>query len=297
MAVTPSTPALCVLLALLLTACSSTPPSRYSQKHDTAPPLKLDPERIRDAVPRPVLIKAAGNKSPYQVNGKQYRVMSEQQASQYQQQGTASWYGTKFHGHLTSNGETYNMYRMSAAHKSLPIPCYVKVTNLDNGRTAIVRVNDRGPFHGDRIIDLSYAAATKLGYADKGVARVSIEIIDARRLQIASSKKQSSSNKQLRPVVSIEPTVVDAVVAGSAAASASPPYLQAAAFSQLASAEALRQQLLGLLDAPVTISSRSFNSLTLHRVRIGPLDGLADAERIRQLLMLENLGKPHLVYD
>jgi rare lipoprotein A len=291
------TTALWVLLALLLAACSSTPTSRYSQKYDAAPPLKLDPERIRDAEPRPELIKAAGNKSPYQVNGKHYRVMSEQQASRYRQQGTASWYGTKFHGHLTSNGETYNMYRMSAAHKSLPIPCYVKVTNLDNGRAAIVRVNDRGPFHGGRIIDLSYAAATKLGYADKGVARVSIEVIDARQHQLAGSKKPPRNHQQAGSAVSAESAAVDAATAGSEAASASQPYLQAAAFSQLASAEALREQLLGLLDTPVTISSRSFNSVTLHRVRIGPLDAQADAERIRQLLMLQNLGKPHLVYD
>lgn len=289
------TTALCLLLAVLLAACSSTPPSRYSQKQDTAPPLKLDPDRILDAEPRPEPIKSYGNKSPYQVNGKQYRVMSEQQASSYREKGTASWYGTKFHGHLTSNGETYNMYRMSAAHKSLPIPCYVKVTNLDNGRTAIVRVNDRGPFHGGRIIDLSYAAATKLGYADKGVARVNVEVIDAYQYQLARGKKQPPPAvvvEQPAPIIaaSAPAATVPATVDGQA-------YLQAAAFSQMESAEALREQLLGLLNAPVTISSRSFNSVTLHRVRIGPLDAVDDAERITRLLLLENLGKPHLVYD
>jgi rare lipoprotein A len=289
------TTALCLLLALVLAACSSTPPSRYSQKQDTAPPLKLDPDRIADAEPRAEAIKLYGNKSPYQVNGKQYRVMSGQQASGYHEQGTASWYGTKFHGHLTSNGETYNMYRMSAAHKSLPIPCYVKVTNLDNGRTAIVRVNDRGPFHGGRIIDLSYAAATKLGYADKGVARVNVEMIDAYQYQLARSKKQPQpAGVAAQPAPVVAASAAPATVPGTADAQ---PYLQAAAFSQMASAKALREQLLGLLDAPVTISSRSFNSVTLHRVRIGPLDAADDAERITKLLLLENLGKPHLIYD
>jgi rare lipoprotein A len=274
-----------MLLALVLAACSSTP-SRYSQKHDAAPPLRLEAARIRDAEPRPEAIKAAGNKSPYQIKGKKYWVMSPRQARDYRQQGTASWYGTKFHGHLTSNGEIYNMYRMTAAHKSLPIPCYVRVTNLDNGRTAIVRVNDRGPFHGDRIIDLSYAAATKLGYASSGVARVSVEVIDAQQYQLA--RAQQATAAVARPA---------AAVAKAPASRPSQPYLQAAAFSQMASAQALREQLLALIDVPVTISTRSFNSTTVHRVRIGPLDAVADAERISAVLVMENFGKPHLVYD
>ena len=275
-----------IALIMALAACSSSPPSRYSQRNDTAPPLKLDPDRIRDAVPRPVKVVAAGNKSPYQINGKKYWVMTGQKATGYRQRGTASWYGTKFHGHKTSNGETYNMYRMSAAHKSLPIPCYVRVTNLDNGRVAIVRVNDRGPFHGGRIIDLSYAAATKLGYADKGVARVSIEVIDPHQYQLAK--------KNVAPAPDKAPG--DAVLPGKREYLRQ-RYLQAAAFSDFSSAEALRKQLLVLVDVPVTISSRSADSTTLHRVRIGPLVELADAERISAMMMMKNLGEPHLVYD
>lgn len=266
-----------MLLMVLLVACSSTS-SRYSQKHDTAPPLKLDHTRIRNAEPVPVQVKSAGNKSPYQINGKKYWVMSEKQARGYSQKGTASWYGTKFHGHKTSNGETYNMYRMSAAHKSLPIPCFVRVTNLDNGREAIVRVNDRGPFHGNRIIDLSYAAATKLGYADKGVARVSIEVIDPQRHQTAKRRQTQSS-----PKVASTP--------------APQRFLQAAAFSEKGSAEALRKQLLALVDVPVTITSLTNDSPVLHRVRIGPLPRVEDADRISAILMMQNLGTPHLVYD
>lgn len=275
------TTAVCLLLALVLAACSSAPPSRYSQKYDSAPARKLDPDRIADAEPRTEVIKAAGNKSPYRVFGKSYRVMDQQSARNFRQQGVASWYGSKFHGHLTSNGETYDMYQMSAAHKSLPIPCYVRVTNLDNGRTAIVRVNDRGPFHGDRVIDLSYAAATKLGYSDKGVARVSVEVIDAEQYQLARRQKQTVPT-------SIRAEEVDSTI--------SQIYLQAAAFRQFESAEALRQRLLVLLDKPVLIFSSSSNDATLHRVRIGPLDAESEAERISALMARENYSRPHLVY-
>jgi len=95
----------------------------------------------------------------------------------YRERGMASWYGTKFHGHKTSNGETYDMFAMTAAHKTLPIPCYVRVTNVANGRQVVVRVNDRGPFHSGRIIDLSYAAATKLGIVKNGSAAVEVETV------------------------------------------------------------------------------------------------------------------------
>ncbi len=281
------TTAVCLLLALVLAGCSSAPASRYSQKHDSAPQRKLDPDRIADAEPRTEVIRAAGNKSPYQVFGKTYRVMDAASARNFRQQGVASWYGSKFHGHLTSNGETYNMYQMSAAHKSLPIPCYVRVTNLDNGRTAIVRVNDRGPFHGDRIIDLSYAAATKLGYSDKGVARVSVEVIDAEQYQLARRQKQA------RPAPAVSAIKARPVKADSAI---SQLYLQVAAFRQFESAEALRQRLLSLLDAPVLIFSSSNNDATLHRVRIGPLGAPSDAERISAVMARENYSKPHLVY-
>ncbi len=111
------------------------------------------------------------------VLGKSYNVMDTEAG--YSERGVASWYGGKFHGHKTSNGEVFDMYLASAAHKSLPIPSFLKVTNLDNNRSIIVRVNDRGPFHGDRLVDLSYAAAVKLGYADRGTARVQLDAIIA----------------------------------------------------------------------------------------------------------------------
>lgn len=162
--------ALCIAL-ILVQGCA--PSGRYKDKYDSAPvrPPTLteqqDPRIIHEPVGR-------GN-LPYKVFGKHYTPMKER--SPFSQKGTASWYGKKFHGHLTSNGEVYNMFGMSAAHKTLPLPSYVRVTNLANNKSAIVRVNDRGPFHQDRVIDLSYAAAFKIGVYDTGTANVNIELI------------------------------------------------------------------------------------------------------------------------
>ena len=167
-----------VLLGLaLLQGCSSAEKksagdeyqaTRYSQDQDAAPLKHIGPDDVSDAVPRADPILAAGNKSPYTVNGATYEILKDYR--NYKERGTASWYGSKFHGHETSNGEIFDLYAASAAHKTLPLPTYARVTNLDNGRSVVVRVNDRGPFHGGRLIDLSYAAAVKLGYMEKGVS-------------------------------------------------------------------------------------------------------------------------------
>lgn len=150
-----------------------------------------DPAIVKDsapAAPPPALAslpdpvvrndpKSHRGNNPYRVFGKHYQVMDS--AAGYDQVGQASWYGTKFHGRTTSSGETYDMYELTAAHRSLPIPTYVRVTNLQNGKASIVRVNDRGPFHADRIIDLSFAAAVKLGFERRGTARVRVESLAA----------------------------------------------------------------------------------------------------------------------
>ncbi|MDX1452372.1 MAG: septal ring lytic transglycosylase RlpA family protein, partial [Oleiphilaceae bacterium] len=163
---------LVVCLSICLAACST---SRYSMRHDKAPTGDFDASGVPDAIPVWEPLSPQGNRSPYTVRGKQYRILPS--AAGYREEGIASWYGLKFHGELTSNGEIYNMYAMSAAHKSLPLPTYVKVTNLSNQRSVIVRVNDRGPFHSERVIDLSYAAAKKLGFDKQGTARVLLEAI------------------------------------------------------------------------------------------------------------------------
>ena len=174
-----------VFLAVM--ACSSAPApeqaaespnkGRYSISQDRAPTRIVDLSVIPEVIPQPLNRTMAGNRSPYTVLGKSYQVLPTEEG--YFERGVASWYGEKFHGHKTSNGEVFDMYQVSAAHKSLPIPSFLRVTNLDNNRSIVVRVNDRGPFHGDRVIDLSYAAALKLGYADRGTARVQLESIVA----------------------------------------------------------------------------------------------------------------------
>ena len=182
---------------------------------DSAPRGKVDVSKIKDPVPHYLPKSKRGNHSPYKVFGKTYRVMKS--AKGYRKTGVASWYGTKFHGRDTSSGQPYNMYEMTAAHKHLPLPTFVRVTNLENGRKVIVKVNDRGPFHGKRIIDLSYAAAIKLGFAKKGTAKVHVEAItfDAPKVpnhlasKAQSTKTQSSkpsannvqSSKNVQPVV------------------------------------------------------------------------------------------------
>ncbi len=172
------------LLALLtlLTGCGSVPGHLPlpGEPHD-GPPVEVPPDLadLPDPVPHQEPKSVLGNPVTYTVEGRTYRVMSS--AGGYFATGTASWYGRKFHGRRTSSGESYDMFKLTAAHRSLPIPTYVKITNLKNGRTAVVRVNDRGPFHNDRLIDVSYAAAVKLGFADTGTAPVRIEVVDQAR--------------------------------------------------------------------------------------------------------------------
>ncbi|RJX71678.1 septal ring lytic transglycosylase RlpA family protein [Vibrio sinensis] len=162
-----------VLAGAILSGCS-TSSKRYDIDDDIAPEKPISVEHIEDAVPQYEPYSLGGN-SDYTLRGQRYEIIKEPQG--FTEKGQASWYGKKFHGHLTSNGEIYDMYSMTAAHKTLPIPSYVKVTNTDNGKSTIVRVNDRGPFHPGRIIDLSYAAATKLDVIRTGTANVEIEVI------------------------------------------------------------------------------------------------------------------------
>lgn len=254
-----------LLAALLLAACS-TPTVK-----DGPPARDVDISRIPDAVPRVEPITAAGNKSPYEVFGKRYVVMPTSKG--YRETGLASWYGSKFHGRHTSNGEPYDMFAMSAAHKSLPIPTYVQVTNLDNGRKVIVRVNDRGPFHSDRIIDLSYVAAKKLGFADHGTARVEVVAIDPARFQRNTVEAPSMAN-----------------------AAPSGTFLQTGAFTSASAAEQRRIELQQKLGHSVVVREDEVGGRTLFKVLVGPI---ADHELLAQLqttlAQLENL-KTFVVY-
>ena len=160
-----------LLITFILTACST---GRYEDAHDSIPSRLPNQSELKDAIARAEPHSRGGNKN-YRVRGIDYKVLNS--AHGFEQTGIASWYGKKFHGHLTSNGEIYDMYAMSAAHKNLPLPTYLKVTNLANNKSVIVRVNDRGPFHQSRIVDLSYSAAYKLDMLKSGTAKVKITAI------------------------------------------------------------------------------------------------------------------------
>jgi len=163
---------LAAFMVTALAACTLAPRRGGHEDGPGAPPGNLD--RIADARPRSEPLNRGAN-SPYTALGRKY--VPYQSLTPYRQRGIATWYGRKFHGKPTSSGERYDMYAMTAAHTILPIPSYARVTNLSNGRSIVVRVNDRGPFHPERIIDLSYAAAYKLGFVNAGSARVEVEAI------------------------------------------------------------------------------------------------------------------------
>ena len=187
--------ALLAAVVALVVGCSTTPSTPTA---DSGPIGTPDLSNLPDPIPHAEPPSKYGNKSPYEVLGKTYYVLPN--PDNYKEYGKASWYGTKFHGQRTSSGELYDMYKLTAAHRSLPIPSYVRVTNLDNQRTAIVRVNDRGPFHSERLIDLSYAAAVKLGFADRGTARVMVELVDGtdQLPNVASSNAPAAGRRRRR---------------------------------------------------------------------------------------------------
>jgi len=187
----------CLTLLCLsqITACGPVQPNICK---DGPPPLNIDPSCIPDAVPKNE--HQIDKNTRYVVKGNNYRVLSS--SKNYNKVGLASWYGRKFHGKLTSYNESFDMYGMTAASRELPLPSYVRVTNLSNGRSVVVKVNDRGPFHKDRIIDLSYMAAKKLGYIGKGTTLVRVtsvepSIVKAIHASNDAHKKHISSNKKM----------------------------------------------------------------------------------------------------
>jgi rare lipoprotein A len=256
---------LLVLLAVIgaLAACVSSAPAPVTRRPapvvpQDGPPASapVDLANLPDPVPKPEPRSRYGNPEQYTVAGKTYRILRS--AAGYAENGMASWYGTKFHGRRTSSGEAYDMLQLTAAHKTLPIPTYAHVINLDNGRRSIVRINDRGPFHEGRIIDLSYAAAVKLGVHPAGTARVRVEAI------------------------SFDPAV-----------SGGRYVLQAGAFSALEAADALHARLKSLVQHPVHVVQTPEDHL--YRVRIGPIHGDAELDRVRALFEEHALGAPMLV--
>ncbi len=244
-----------ILVAALLSGCVAPVVAPRTQ----APLPKFGPGPLTSHTP--------GNKSPYVVFDKTYTVMPSSLG--YVEIGIASWYGKKFHGRLTSNGEVYDMYQLTAAHKALPLPSVVRVTNLDNGRKVIVRVNDRGPFHSDRVIDLSYATALELGFAEQGTAPVVIEAIDVENYPDEAQLPEHHESF----------------------------YLQVGAFSKSTGAEQLLTAINDLMvQGGFAVAARILQSelgeATLHKVWLGPIGTEVSRDEIAKLVQDEKLGTP-----
>ena len=295
-----------VLLSLVLVACGELPsiksgePAKSTELGKTKksggyylddgpgdnPPANID--AIPDAVPRIEPLLARANK-PYIALGNSYTPMTEFQP--YKKRGIASWYGKRYHGQKTSAGEVYDMYGMTGAHTILPIPSYVRVTNPENQKTVIVRINDRGPFHSDRLIDLSYAASYKLGLAGKGSGIVDVETVDARKFvqnpSPASAQKIAASNESgviVEPLKSAgipAPAVVESSPATTQEKVNAPPgsgtFVQVGAFKSSDNAGVLSKKIMGqnlVENTPVN----SWYNQGVYRVRIGPYANRAEAE-------------------
>lgn len=261
-----------VLVCLTLSACSSVKTSSGVSNSDAAPSKKVDVSSIPNAVPKNEPKSRYGNPKSYEVFGKRYYTMESSVG--FVEKGIASWYGTKFHGRRTSSGETYDMYAMTAAHKNLPLPTYVKVTNLKNGKHIIVKVNDRGPFHENRIIDLSYTAAIKLDIIKNGTG-----LVEVRALQPGEPVRQSS--KSIEPVTAPVKTV-------SSYNDNAGFYIQVGSFGELANAEKMRQKIEPIGEQLVEISPTVVGGKTLYRVRIGPITDIDVSDSITN--QLEDYG-------
>ena len=265
-----------IIFVLVVSSCSKktqkripvTNEGRYSIAQDLAPenddfnPEKLEQWHIVDE-PK----SRYGNHSPYVVFGKTYYVADTKK--DFEQSGTASWYGKKFHGHTTSNMELFDMYKLTAAHRTLPLPSYVEVTNLENNKKVIVRVNDRGPFKSKRIIDLSWAAAKALDYDTKGLANVHIKLLHPQGDKQESSQTIVSSKKTEKKVMK---------------------FLQIGAFAEKTRALEVANQLSKIIFLPVHVTN-TLASVPLYRVRIGPL---SETENIIDIIQkVNNMGYPH----
>ncbi len=228
--------------------------------HDAkdGPPTKsVDVSKISNAQPKTEPLSRHGNPPSYRIGDSDYQVMYD--SSGYKETGIASWYGTKFHNQLTSSGEPYDMFAMTAAHKQLPLPTYVRVKNLENDREIIVKVTDRGPFKADRLIDLSYVAAKKLGILEKGTGMVEIEAIQMMdHPKNVDQQNLTPSSKQI--------------------------FLQVGAFDKRENAEQLQQELQYVINHTILINPTADRKKNSYRVQIGPFEQASHIETLSSQL-------------
>ena len=275
----------------LLSACSTL-------QKDRAPKGGIDISAIPDAVPRAEQPSKYGNPDSYEVNGQHYYVLNNSQG--YFERGTASWYGEKFHGRRTSSGETYNMYAMTAAHRTLPLPTYVRVTNLKNGRSVVVKINDRGPFHDNRLIDLSYVAAAKLDMLGKGTAPVEVRAINPYQVEPGGeTSAHPVTLKTAEPATAPVKTELPPQPELRGNRGNSQFYVQMGAFSDQQNAEMLRSAVAESEktgDIHIRQSS-SANGSTLYKVRVGPLASREEAIQIKKRLATAGISDPHIITE
>lgn len=261
------------LSVLFIISCSVD--TTTSPLKDSAPPQALIPadiDAIPNAVPKFESRTRAGNPKSYKVFGQRYTVLKD--SKNHKERGIASWYGNKFHGRKTSNGEIYDMFAMSAAHKTLPIPSYVRVTNLSNQRSVIVRINDRGPFHDNRIIDLSYTAAVKLGIQQTGTGLVEIETLEPDQPLKTVAPKNTSKTKNDGPI-----------------------YLQIGAFSNEFNAQELLHKMHAKDLPPSRIHSVMQQGSPVYKVQLGPLESVSEAENMSELLAKKGFNPPLFIIE
>ena len=267
---------LLVVVTALATGCSSVPRGGgYYQDDGPHARPAVDISKVPDAVPRDEPLSARGNK-PYSVFNVGYRPLKN--AKGYRERGVASWYGKKFHGRLTSSGEPYDMYSMTAAHKTLPLPSYVRVRNLRNGKSVVVRVNDRGPFLNNRLIDLSYAAAARLNIIGTGTGVVEVESLSGNEAAVPTTAG-------LPEPEAVPQTFVPRL------------YLQVGAFTSRDNAESLKQRLAQADLQPVHIQDTALDSTPLYRVRIGPLSNVDESDRLAARVAAQGLPSPVVVVE
>ena len=248
-----------------------------------------------DAEPR-IEPYAKGPSRPYTIFDQTYVPITDNRP--FVQRGIGSWYGKKFHGQRTASGEIYDMYKMTAAHTTLPIPCYARVTNLRNGKQVIVRINDRGPFHSSRIIDLSYTAALKLGYVQNGSSELEVERLLPEEIKRMQALRRADDSLAAKPVAADE---IDAIVrpvnapaSSAVAVEAGGFFLQFGAFSQAHNAASLRERLLSTwpenLPRPELVQSQG-----LYRLHSGPFNTRELADRAAQALKSSAQLQPTVV--
>ena len=302
-----------VIMVLCLAACGGI------ERRD-GPGRVAKAAKAPQVIPKREPLSKYGNPSSYVVFGKRYHTLKT--AAGFKERGIASWYGKKFHGRKTSSGEMYDMYKMTAAHKHLPLPTYVKVKNLENGKTITVRVNDRGPFHDNRIIDLSYAAATKLGILGKGTAPVEVWAFDSEQPRFVDKTESDLTlpNKRdlaaigtpqdlatkvvettaavIKDEASLEKLIVDELTTAALHSSQSPIadiYLQIGAYRDIENARVALARVLQYIPMARIQEASASGGATIYRVQIGPIGNAQQADHYVQRLLTLGFSDHHLI--